>query len=742
MKWHIRSSFLLLFLVGVLGCGKADNSSQQSSTTDDDAAKVASSDDSQQADGKSPEGVVESDTAKPDTAKPDSATPGKTKPAPQSTSPATPARVANAQPGDFVYMIDDFAGALILRPRQMTETEIGKQIPVDEFLAGMGPGGPPFRAADVEQVTMLGVMPETPGSDPVGVVVVNFINAATLAKVRANELAPFADMEEAEHAGRTYLRFPESEIFEEPAPDEVKEIEALPPDDFGDAPRATPLPPEEGDDGPNLDATPECGPNDEAADDVDVEVGDGEAPIDGAGDAAEEPGDLGPDEVIVSEDEVIVHGSGPAFYFPDDRTMVISEEELLKKLLEAKKPSGPLVELLAGVEGDHDIVAVGVMGPVNEVLEGINPAELPPQLGMVLGLRTFVKSAVFTADLDGPQLAQLTLNSPDGDSAAQMHAVLDGLLQWGKNMFQQNRKTIVANIEKELPASTMKLMDEFVAAAAVGLDKENAQVTFTIDAPPSWNELPAIVKAVMAKQQEQAAAFRHQLNAQSIAFGFFNYESTYGEYPRAAAPENEGGPAVSWRVRILPFLGEEQLYEQYNLDEPWDSEQNMKLLAKMPEIFGDDPAGKTRYVVFTGDGTFFGQDGKLGFDQIKDGASQTILFVEAGADVAVPWTKPVDLKFNPEKPLAALGNVAGSGFVAAMMDGSVRNVPGDVAAEKLKAAITHAGGEEVELFDAESDFPDGDFPGNPDSFEPDDGAINPEPDAATNREPDIESDEP
>ncbi len=42
---------------------------------------------------------------------------------------------------------------------------------------------------------------------------------------------------------------------------------------------------------------------------------------------------------------------------------------------------------------------------------------------------------------------------------------------------------------------------------------------------------------------------------------------------------------LSWRVHILPFIGEPQLYSEFKLEEAWDSPHNKKLLEKMPKIY-------------------------------------------------------------------------------------------------------------------------------------------------------------
>ncbi len=46
-----------------------------------------------------------------------------------------------------------------------------------------------------------------------------------------------------------------------------------------------------------------------------------------------------------------------------------------------------------------------------------------------------------------------------------------------------------------------------------------------------------------------------------------------------------GAPLHSWRVLLLPYLGEQKLYEQIKLDEPWDSEWNRQFHKRMPDCY-------------------------------------------------------------------------------------------------------------------------------------------------------------
>lgn len=176
--------------------------------------------------------------------------------------------------------------------------------------------------------------------------------------------------------------------------------------------------------------------------------------------------------------------------------------------------------------------------------------------------------------------------------------------------------------------------------------------------------------------------------------------------PRAICTA-DGKPLLSWRVALLPYLEEGNLYREFPLDEPWDSEHNLKLLEQMPAVYADPSApaeqaarGLTTVQVMSGEGTaFVAPADAMGFDGISDGTSKTIAIVEALPENAVPWTKPDDIEFNPDLPLAGVGNPRRTGglFAAGFFDGSIRMITPDVAPELFGALVTPAGGEQVGL---------------------------------------------
>src|SRR5262249_14057225 len=189
----------------------------------------------------------------------------------------------------------------------------------------------------------------------------------------------------------------------------------------------------------------------------------------------------------------------------------------------------------------------------------------------------------------------------------------------------------------------------------------------------------AVTIAAGAKEPEdvvQTARLRLQAkkNLKAIVLGLQQYaDQNKGRMPPPAIVDKNGQRLLSWRVLILPYIGHKNLYKQFHLDEPWDSEHNKKLLAQMPAVFASmAPGGKktqeTYYQVLVGPGAAFEEGKQFLFPvDFSDGVSITIGVVEAA--VAVPWTKPEDVPYDPNKDLPKFGGPFGGDFHAAFLDG-------------------------------------------------------------------------
>ena len=89
-----------------------------------------------------------------------------------------------------------------------------------------------------------------------------------------------------------------------------------------------------------------------------------------------------------------------------------------------------------------------------------------------------------------------------------------------------------------------------------------------------------------------------------------SYHRENGHFPPAIVYGKDGRPWHSWRVLILPFLGYEYLYNEYDQSLPWDDPKNQAILERIPEpyVIGEypDPTSfKTSVVLITGKDTAF-----------------------------------------------------------------------------------------------------------------------------------------
>ena len=217
------------------------------------------------------------------------------------------------------------------------------------------------------------------------------------------------------------------------------------------------------------------------------------------------------------------------------------------------------------------------------------------------------------------------------------------------------------------------------------------RVTLVVDQTSINSTAKSVGLKVIEGDTQNPGANTTQLKNQlkQIGLAFHNYHDSYRRFPRADGDGDGMKTGLSWRVHLLPFLEEIDLYEQFHLDEPWDSDHNKTLIEQMPAAFetpGVD-AGKTAMHVFIGKGTPFDGDKGLSIRDFTDGTSNTLLAVLAGADTAEAWTKPGGLKFDAKEPKKALGEITDKSFLGLMADGSTHPLAMDLEDQTLANLI-------------------------------------------------------
>ena len=195
-----------------------------------------------------------------------------------------------------------------------------------------------------------------------------------------------------------------------------------------------------------------------------------------------------------------------------------------------------------------------------------------------------------------------------------------------------------------------------------------------------------------------------QNNLKQIGLALHQYHDMFGGFPPPATYDADGRPLLSWRVLILPCLDQQRLFDQFHLNEPWDSAHNLPLADEIPKVYrcpSDElPRTATGYVAAVGEGTYFPPHAKVSYADVTDGADLTGMVGELLSSKIV-WTKPDDLVFDDRFTQGGgFSSAHVGGWQMLMGDGTVRFVSENIDRKIYHAIMTVAGGEPVD----EDDF--------------------------------------
>jgi hypothetical protein len=246
--------------------------------------------------------------------------------------------------------------------------------------------------------------------------------------------------------------------------------------------------------------------------------------------------------------------------------------------------------------------------------------------------------------------------------------------------------------------------DRALAALATALAQMKPETKGDQIALEADLEKVAELVAVPLRRVRERARFTQCVNhLKQIGLAMHNYHSAHNTFPPAYTTGKDGKPLLSWRVQILPFLEAKALYDEFHLDEPWDSPHNKALIPRMPSVYACPSArpglareGKTTYLTPRGPATVFPGAEGIKIQDITDGTSNTIMAVDASDDAAVTWTKPDDWEVAPEFQTRGLFGHHGAGTQFLFCDGGVRFLRQKIAPSVFQKLTTRSGREVID----------------------------------------------
>jgi hypothetical protein len=208
--------------------------------------------------------------------------------------------------------------------------------------------------------------------------------------------------------------------------------------------------------------------------------------------------------------------------------------------------------------------------------------------------------------------------------------------------------------------------------------------------------LETLLYRAVEKARNAARSAATTRNLKQISLAVANYHQTHGSFPPAYVADQDGKPMHSWRVLILPFLEQQELYNAYNFAEPWDGPNSRKLVGKIGNIFlrsglDSDQIHTTSFVAVVGPRTVWTGSKPTALKDLGDGSHDTLLVVKV-PDGHFLWMEPRDLEFD--RMSLRINDGSGCGLGSRMggarvvtANGTVSTLPNDFDPNKLRATL-------------------------------------------------------
>ncbi|MCH7988260.1 MAG: DUF1559 domain-containing protein, partial [Planctomycetes bacterium] len=309
-----------------------------------------------------------------------------------------------------------------------------------------------------------------------------------------------------------------------------------------------------------------------------------------------------------------------AYFSPNQRTIILADPQNMRDIIDAGKTGAANASWSTAwkeVQNDPVAALVNMETLKDDLQRAMQQAPGNNPLMIVAPIYQKSKSIAFGADLDKQLKLTMIADCGNEENAGSVKETVDAAVTLGKNMvpgiLQQLVNRPQEQGEKALMESALGLADIFLKNAKVEQKESTVRLTSFAEGDATVKLVAALLPAV-TQAREAARRTMAKNNLKQIGLAFHNYHDVNKHFPPAAVIGPNNQTPHSWRVALLPFLGEQELYKQYNLNEPWDSPNNKKVLAKMPNVFRDPHmdanSTSSAYFVLTGDVTVF--DDELG----------------------------------------------------------------------------------------------------------------------------------
>ncbi len=303
-----------------------------------------------------------------------------------------------------------------------------------------------------------------------------------------------------------------------------------------------------------------------------------------------QPGELAGKGYLASRQPLL-----PSLYMADDQTLLVMPEATLRQVLApTAKPASALVEHAGELPSGNDVYAVVDVAALRPmIVPWLNVAAIrqgdafPAEAKPFLEVPHLISAIDLAINITNTSPTLLAVRANDGQSAdrleelytlatdLQRQRALAGAaqLQQSDDPIQQAMGRYIERMSNSTrqPYKYERQGDNLILLQVTS-SESSLQTQLVLTAVGGILVallLPAIQAAREAARRNQAVNSMKQ-----IMLSMHNYADSHKVLPPHANYSGDGKPLLSWRVHILPYLEENELYHQFHLDEPWDSPHN------------------------------------------------------------------------------------------------------------------------------------------------------------------------
>ena len=408
------------------------------------------------------------------------------------------------------------------------------------------------------------------------------------------------------------------------------------------------------------------------------------------------------------------NNSGLSVKALSDTRLAIGSEAALNKLV-GNSSTSELAHLVAGWDTMSAAEGALTIGPIRSFLVSIFEmvSRFGPEAKKLANLPDVVENIQLSVNL-GPSsngdrvLVEGTIAITDEELAKEIVKSLSGLGDSGtspmSSMFNGGMGAGEAPTVMFKPTSVaaMELLSKEIKDKELfSVQNETGRIVFRLLRPDSLSQ---VIAATVADGKKQLELLARVESLTRVADAIEAYEGKYGRLPSMNAVTADEStatgipPQFSWRTAILPFLGEQELYDRFDFAKPWDAEENLAVAQEVPAAFRNDgnQQSTSLQLVAGTEGVYRADRPQPLIKDIQDRAIWTAIAIETVEAAARNWIQPGIVEID-DSSSEDLGRPDENGVLFINAAFKVRAVKKDN--ELIRKVLTSDGGEAMNRTD-------------------------------------------